>query len=216
MRKNNVRSWIALLWVTVLICGALAHAQGFSAVLVDSSVPIAPPQHIPVNSQGDKMRMEMSDLESPGSSATALIDFAKHSAIIVLPAQHIYLDATASGFAKKIDWQLFRPQSGDDAGATWTQIPAQKKTSVVCKKVGVEAVNGRTAYKYEASGFGGIRDGFLWVDQNLHVLLKIDAAETHLVMQDPREGQQAASLFEIPPGYQQVSFAGMIQGSRKH
>jgi len=205
-----------LVLVAALACAALAHAQGFAADLVDSSVPTMPPQHIPVHSQDDKMRMEMADLESPGSSATVLIDFAQHSAIIVLPAQHVYLDATTIGFGRKIDWQLFRPPSAEDACATWTKIPAQKKTPIVCKNLGVETLNGRTAYKYEAGGFGGIREGFLWVDQSLHVLLKMDAEQTHLVMQDLREGQQAASLFEIPSGYQKVSFAGMIQGSRKH
>jgi hypothetical protein len=217
MLKKNEPTFIhaVLLVIAVLLCGAPVHAQGFSADLVDSSVPMMPPQHIPVHSQDDKMRMEMTDLETPGSSATALIDFARHSAIIVLPAQHVYIDATTLGFGRKIDWQLFRPQSAEDACATWTKIPAQNKTPIVCKKLGVETVNGRAAYKYQASGFGDMRDGLLWVDQRLHVLLKMDAEGTHLEMQDLREASQAANLFEIPAGYQKVGLAGMVLDSHR-
>lgn len=209
MKKNEHSSTCCIpLLITVLTCGILAHAQGFSADLVDASVHAMPPQHIPVRVQGDKMRMEMTDLESPGSSAILLIDFAQHWAVVALPEQHVYIDATTVRFGRKIDWQLFRPQSADDACSTWTKTPAQK-TSIECKKVGPETVDGRAAYKYQVSGLGGAGEGFVWIDQNLRVLLKMDAEGTHLVMRDLQEGPQGASLFEIPAGYQKVNFAGM-------
>jgi len=185
-----------------------ALAQAFSADLVDSSVPTFPAQHNPVFVQGDRMRMEMRDPETPASSAIMLIDFAHHSALVLIPAQRIALDARAFEFARKLDWTLFRPEHADDACVTWLKTSYHGKLPAACKKTGVEMINGRVAYKYQGNGVGGLPDASFWVDQTLGILIKVDGDGARYEMQSIREGRQDASLFEVPPGYQKVGFGG--------
>ena len=126
-----------------------------------------------------------------------LTDFAQQTAVVVFPAQRLYMDIGASkvGFANPMVWQLFRPDSVEDACGGWLRIAAEHRTQMTCKKIGAEAINGRSTTKYQ---IGGTESGFLWVDQQLRILLKMEAGSTHLELQNVREGLQSPNLFEIP------------------
>jgi hypothetical protein len=189
----------------LMLIASSAHAQGFSADLVDSSNPALPPTHNPVFVQGDKMRMELRDVETPMSSGIVLLDFQQQTATVVLPEQHIYLDAIALDFARKLEWHFFRPASAEDACVTWMKTAVHGKFPTACKNTGVEMVNGRASYKYEGNGISGIPDATLWVDQSLGVLMKVDGQGAHLEMQNLREAPQTSTLFEIPAGFQKMS-----------
>lgn len=75
---------------------------------------------------------------------------------------------------------------------------------MICRKIAPERINGRSTIKYQ---IGGSQSGFLWVDQQLRILLKMEADGTHLELQSVREGPQSPSLFEIPAGYRKMEVA---------
>ena len=151
------------------------------------------------------MRLETYD--DPGSqepSGIMITDFAQQTALVVFPAQRSYMDIGASkvGFANPMVW--FRPDSVEDACGGWLRIAAEHRTQMTCKKIGAEAINARNTTKYQ---IGGTQSGFLWVDQQLRILLKIEAGSTHLELQNVREGLQSPNLFEIPAGYRTMDVA---------
>ena len=206
--RNRMRSMqqTALVFAMLAI-GSLAHAQGFSADWVDSSARSGTPKRNRVFGQNDKMRLETyDDSGSPDPSGIVLTDFAQQTALIVFPAQRLYMDIGASkvGFANPMVWQLFRPDSVEDACGGWLKIAAEYGTQLTCKNIGAEAINGRSAAKYQ---IGGTQSGFLWVDQQLRILLKMEAGGIHLELQNVREGLQSPNLFEIPAGYRTMDVA---------
>jgi hypothetical protein len=198
--------------LAMLMIVSLARAQGFSADWVDSSTPARTPQRNRVFGQNDKMRLEIyDDSSSPEPSAVMLTDFAQQTAFVIVPTQHLYMDIVASkvGFAWEngvmgplpADWQLFWPDNAEDACGDWLKIAAEHRTQMTCKKIAAETINGRSTIKYQ---IGGSQSGFLWVDQQLRILLKMEAGEIRLELQNVRAGLQSPSLFEIPAGYRKM------------
>jgi hypothetical protein len=209
MWMRNRLGWMqqTALVFAMLAIGGLAHAQGFSADGVDSSARSGTPKRNRVFGQNDKMRLETyDDPASPEPSGIVLTDFAQQTALVVFPAQRLYMDIGASkvGFANPMVWQLFRPDSVEDACGGWLKIAAEHGTQMTCKKIGAEAINGRSTAKYQ---IGGTQSGFLWVDQQLRILLKMEAGGIHLELKNVREGLQSPNLFEIPAGYQRMDVA---------
>jgi len=206
--RNRLR-WMqqTALVFAMLAIGGLAHAQGFSADWVDSSARSGTPKRNRFFGQNDKMRLETyDDPGSPAPSEIVLTDFAQQTALVVFPAQRLYMDIGASkvGFANPMMWQLFRPDSVEDACRGWLKIAAEHGAQMTCKKIGAEAINGRSTAKYQ---IGGTQSGFLWVDQQLRILLKMEAGGIHLELQNVREGLQSPNLFEIPAGYRTMDVA---------
>ena len=201
--------------LAMLAIGSLARTQGFSADWVDSSARSGTPKRNRVFGQDDKMRLEMYDEPgSPEPSAIVLTDFAQQTALVMVPTQHLYIDMVAGkvDYAWEnwvmaplpMDWQLFWPDSVEDACAGWLKIAAEHRTQMTCKKIAPEVINERSTTKYQ---IGGSQSGFLWVDQQLRILLKMEADGTHLELQNVREGPQSPSLFEIPAGYRKMEVA---------
>jgi hypothetical protein len=207
-KRNRMRSTQqSALVLAMLAIGSLVHAQGFSADWVDSSARSGTPKRNRVFGQNDKMRLEMfDDRGSPEPSGIVLTDFVQQTTLVVVPAQHMYMDMGASkvGFANPMVWQLFRPDNVEDACRGWLKIAAEHRTQMTCKKIGAETVNGRSTTKYQ---IGGSQSGFLWVDQQLRILIKMEAEGTHLELQNVREGPQSPNLFEIPAGYRTMDVA---------
>jgi hypothetical protein len=81
-----------------------------------------------------------------------------------------------------------------------------------CKNLGTEHVNGRTATKWQATNAEG-QTGYFWLDPELHFMIKADTADGgHMDLQNIKEGNQPASLFEPPAGYRVVTVQQMMQG----
>jgi hypothetical protein len=205
--RSMQRGTLVLALLALLAIGSVAHAQGFSADWVDSSARSGTPKRNRVFGQNDKIRLEMYD--DPGARAPSgivLTDFAKHTALVVVPAQHMSMEMDASkvSFANPMVWQLFRPDSVEDACGSWLKIAAEHRMQMTCRKIGAEMINGRSTTKYQ---IGGSRSGFLWVDQQLRILLKMEAEGTHFELQNVKEGLQSPNLFEIPAGYRTMDVA---------
>ena len=83
-----------------------------------------------------------------------------------------------------------------------------------CKNLGSERVNGRSATKWQATNGQG-ETGYFWLDPELHFPLKVESKDSHMTLENIKEGTQPASLFEPPAGYRVVTMQQMVQEMMK-
>jgi hypothetical protein len=81
--------------------------------------------------------------------------------------------------------------------------PTVVKQQFVCKQVGHESVNGRSAEKWQMESAGlGNGPVFLWVDSQVKTAVKWTLADgSSGELQNIKVGPQPASLFELPADY---------------
>lgn len=175
--------------------------KGFSADWLDLSDRSSRSKHSRIFGQDYNTRLEMYDKASKEPDGVVLTNIRKHTSFVVFPAQRMYLAASQGGAANYADWQqLFWPSNVDDACSVWLKIAAAHKTQMTCKTIGPETINGRSALKYQAAGS---QSGFLWVDQELGIVLKMEFEKTQIELRNvTEEALQPVSFFEIPSGYQ--------------
>jgi hypothetical protein len=79
-----------------------------------------------------------------------------------------------------------------------------------CKELGEETVNGRHTVKWAMSETLGGHPAtqYVWVDPKLHCLVKIQAWQSTVELQNIQEGPQPALLFALPTGYQTMDVGG--------
>lgn len=152
------------------------------------------------------MRMDMN--AGPRGGAIIITNFATKTTDTLMPEQHMYMEFNADqamahhpGMAPNI--KPFSDPSNpcaNDAGAT-------------CKNLGVEEVNGRSCDHWQITDKNG-KVTNSWVDRKLHFPIKSVSEDTTWQLTNIKEGQQAASLFAIPPGYQKMDMSQMMQGMR--
>jgi hypothetical protein len=199
---------IAIRGALITLLGLLSTdmvAQGFSADFIEHGDGSSRGK---LYGQSDRLRLENYDAESGAVVSAVLVDFTRHTTIVVLPSQRTYLDLSEGSFAHPLDWQMFRPDSADDACSSWQKVATAHKKQQTCKKLGVEMIDGRSAVKYQASGFDSSDTGFLWVDQRLRLILKAEGKGTHIEMRNVKDGSQPPSLFETPTGFQKMDPRG--------
>ena len=69
-------------------------------------------------------------------------------------------------------------------------------------------VNGRTCEHWRITGQDG-KTGEIWIDKSLHFPIKgVNQDETYQ-LSNIKEGEPAASLFEVPPGYRKFDLSQM-------
>jgi hypothetical protein len=82
-----------------------------------------------------------------------------------------------------------------------------------CKNLGTEQVNGRSCDHWQITDKNG-KVSNLWIDQKIHFPIKTVSEDSTWELSNIKEGEPAASLFEIPPGYQKMDMGSMMQGMR--
>jgi Domain of unknown function (DUF4412) len=153
----------------------------------------------------EQMRFEMES--GPRGAATIITNFPTKTTDVLMTEQHMYMEFTADqqamarrpGMASQI-----KPFSDPSN-------PCANDTSSTCKKVGVEEVSGRTCDHWQITDKEG-RVTNAWIDQKLHFPIKEVTPDTTWQVTNIKEGEQPASLFEIPPGYQKMDLGQMMQG----
>ena len=194
------------------VASAAVVAQEFSAEIVQTGKDEADRRPTKVFISKDKMRFE-----NEGSSEHAgavILDYAKQTTYILMPAQKMYMEATPGqmGMQKLGNWM--RPIDPNNACPTFEAMDAEKHV-VSCRKVGTDTVNGRPAIKYE-----GITKedgtGYAWIDPKLRFFLKWQGKDDSGELRNIQEGPQPASLFEIPAGYQKFDINAMRNQRQKH
>lgn len=178
----------------LFVAAVPAFAQEFSADLVRQKPQGAMGSKIFVS--GSKLRFEAAGNQA--HSSIVVIELAERKGFMVLPEAKSYTLLKTDRMS--LAMPFFRPDDPDDACAAWEAAVEKPKT---CSKIGPETVNGRDAVKYKGSAHNG-DTGYAWVDRTLKFVIKWEGEKTASEFQNIQEGPQAASLFKVPAGYEEV------------
>lgn len=152
----------------------------------------------------EHMRMDMQN--GPPGGAVYITNFATKTSDALMPAQHMYMEF------KYDEAMARRPGMGPNIRPfSDPNNPCAYQEGATCKNLGVEQVNGRSADHWQITDKNG-KVNNVWVDQKLHFPIKSVSPDGTWELTNIKEGDQAASLFEIPPGYQKMDMGQMMQG----
>ena len=201
--------WLGLLAVAgLLLCGAAARAQQFSADLV-----VMPHDGVAAVSAGklrvsdDKVRLETPEL----ADGFFLIDGAGPSAYFVRPAAQVFMDAKQSSRLP----QMFVPLDPGDPCRQWQAMAkladaGDGDNPWRCQRIGEAIIDGRRTAAYRAISPSG-RDIVGWIDPELKFPLRIRMEDgATITVQNIQQGPLPARLLEIPPGFRKFDPQALI------
>jgi len=153
----------------------------------------------------EHMRM---DMNATAGGAIMITTFATKTSDLLMPEQHMYMEFNANQAMAR------RPGVATNIKPfTDPSNPCANEAGATCKNLGVEEVNGRAADHWRITDKNG-KVSNTWIDQKLHFPIKSVTEETTFQLTNIKEGDQPASLFAIPPGYQKMDLGQMMQGMR--
>lgn len=153
------------------------------------------------------MRM---NIDSGGHQTAIITDFATKTSDVLMLEQQMYIESKtgqrgrgAPGSSVTQDLKPYDPEH-----------PCAAEPDVTCKKIGVEEVNGRTCDHWELTDKQG-KVSNLWIDQKLHLPIKIVSDDSTITLSNIKEGQPDASLFKVPDGFRKLDMSGMVPPGTK-
>ncbi|HWR17610.1 MAG TPA: DUF4412 domain-containing protein [Terriglobales bacterium] len=152
---------------------------------------------------GTKMRW---DMNAAGHQSIMINDIPGKVSYMVMPQQKMYMEMRAG------QQSMHRGPKMPDLKSYDPTNPCSAATDMTCEKVGTETVNGRTTDKWL---FKNKKDGStmtVWLDKKIHFPIRTQTNDATIELNNIQEGMPAASLFEIPSGYQKFSMGGMMGG----
>ncbi|MGA8875701.1 MAG: DUF4412 domain-containing protein [Candidatus Korobacteraceae bacterium] len=152
------------------------------------------------------MRMDMTG--GPMGGAIMITNLATKTTDTLIPAQHMYMEFNANQMQGRHPGMGPNIKSYPDPND-----PCANQEGVTCKNLGVEQVSGRSCVHWQITDKNG-KVGNVWIDQKLHFPIKATDNDSSWELTNIQEGQPAASLFEIPAGYQKMDMGSMMQGMR--
>lgn len=197
-----------LIAIALLLLSASAHAQlpqimPFTADLqISTTNPQANFQDITgkVYAGNGHVRMNM---ESGGHATALITDFATKTTDVLLIDQKMYLEHKVDALrGNKSDMMTDSMKPYDPAN------PCANEPDVTCKKIGVEQVSGRTCDHWEVIDKKD-RVTNLWIDQQLHLPIKVVTKDATMLLSNIQEGEPDPSLFTIPAGYHKLDLGSM-------
>ncbi len=174
---------VMLLGLGMMVFAGAGYAADFSADMVSTSSGGSFSGKIYVS--GEKSRMEMAE-------AITISRMDKKVAWMLMPAEKMYMEQaldtrTAAGAQEKMEGEIERIAEGK------------------------ETVNGRATTKYRVTyeAQGKRESVFQWLDETAHIPVKTAAVDGSWSMEfkNIETGSQDQALFEIPAGYQKMSFS---------
>ncbi len=218
----------------VLLAAGIASAQSeFSAEIVDlqkAGTPILAKVYF----AHDKKRIEMQDasgedtiivrlvqptatkrgthIQAGGRGDTIIMNFAAHTSTVLYPQERSYAEDSWKKLAPTELYSLYafvQPTDVDNACTEWTRRPGAEDET--CRNLGHETINGRSVVKYELSCNGEVCR--LWIDRNLHALVKRETKWNSTELRNIQEGPQPSNLFEVPTGFSIKNISGIIRPS---
>jgi hypothetical protein len=147
----------------------LAAAAEFSANLVISNAPGQPkPASGELYVKNGKVRIETTEFRN----GRFLVDVDAASAIFILPAQRIFMDARQSSLLT----QILIPVDPNDPCGAWTKIAKVAGVTAQgkpwrCQRQGAAAVGKRSTIEYLVTSPQG-KTGFGWIDPQLSFPIK--------------------------------------------
>ena len=153
---------------------------------------------------GKKIRM---DMQSPGGSISNITDITAKKNYMLMHSGHMYMEHDLDK-----PYPMGRSPRTPVVREFDPANPCANRPDMTCKKAGSETLNGRECDKWEFSK-GGQLEETNWIDKKIHVPVKsLHPDGTSWELQNIKEGPQAATLFEIPSGYQKFDMGNMMQG----
>lgn len=171
-----------VLGLGMMVFAGACYAGDFSADMVSASPEGSFSGKIYVS--GEKSRMEMAE-------AITISRLDKKVAWMLMPSEKMYMEQpldmrSAAGAQEKMEGEISRVAEGK------------------------ETVNGRATTKYRVTyeAQGRRETVFQWLDEAAHIAVKTAAVDGSWSMEfkNIQTGPQDQALFEIPAGYQKMSF----------
>jgi hypothetical protein len=150
-------------------------------------------------SQG-ALRMEMQG-EGPRQSII-ITHCATQTTDILMPQQQMYMEFKAG------QNMMHRGPNTSDMKPFDPKNPCSAAEGTTCKNLGTETVNGRTCDHWQITRKdGSVSD--VWIDERLNFPIKAVSPDSTWQLSNIKEGEPAASLFEIPAGYRKMEMPNM-------
>jgi hypothetical protein len=151
------------------------------------------------------IRMDMDT--GPHGASILITNMASQTTDMLMPQQHMYMEFNANqammahrpGMAPNI--KPYHDPSN----------PCAAEEGATCKNMGVEQVNGRSCDHWQITSKSG-KVSNVWIDQKLHFPIKSVNEDSTWELTNIKDGEPAASLFEIPAGYHKMDMGQMMQG----
>jgi hypothetical protein len=203
------RTWLSLLAVTgFLACSSpAARGQQFSADLVverDGATAISAGR---LRVFDDKVRIETAEL----ADGFFLVDGSKPAAYFIRPATRVFMNAKQSSRLTR----LFVVVDPTDPCRQWQAMARlagiREQSDWHCEHTGEEATGVRTTVSYRAvSASGAEIQGWIDVTRKFPLRIKLEDGAV-ITAENVRDEPQAASAFEIPPGYRKFDPLTLIR-----
>ena len=227
---------ISCLFVALFLSGVLRAQTDFSADIVDARQPgPVTPTLARIYSAKDKRRIEMLgasgdsaivvklaqrdgrngvELKVAGNKNTIIMDLASNTSTLLVALDKAYYEAPLGKMAPSEMYGLYafvRPMNVDNACVEWMRRSGAEGET--CRNQGHETINGRNTVKYDLSCYGEVCH--LWIDLNLHALVKRESKWTSTELRNIQEVPQPDSIFEVPAGYTLMPRVGGVIGRRE-
>jgi hypothetical protein len=200
---------------TLISALLLLLALQFAAAQLPSFSPFTADLHI-VSTRADRGPQDVNgkiffgsghvrmNLDAGGHQTAIITDFATKTSDVLMIEQQMYIESkggqTSRGPGSNVTQEL-KPYDPEH--------PCANQPDVTCKKIGVEEVNGRTCDHWELTDKNG-KVSNLWIDQKLHLPIKIVSDDSTITLSNIQEGQPDASLFKVPDGFRKMDLGGMV------
>src|SRR5271170_3522891 len=189
--------------------GGSASAQQFSADLVTTNAQGQSTAEAGNLYVGDGVvRIESPDFRR----GRFLVNVNAGSALFVIPAQRVFMDAKQSSRLT----QILVPVDPNDPCRTWKRMAqiagvADQGDQWRCERLGTEAAGGDSAIRYLATSPGGEK-AFAWIDGGLGFPVKFKFADgSGIALSDIRRGPQPIALFAVPADYRKFDPQRLIE-----
>ena len=199
--KNIV--WIYFSLVIAFVLSAPSSAQEFAADMISRS-PDGKVTRSKLYQTADKERFDSTVEIRPGSSIEThmIIDRREKLIYLVEPQQKMILVNHVLQVASNTSGK--GSSSANPCEELMRTInPVVIKQQFACKQLGHEAINGRSAEKWQMeSKWWGSGPAYLWVDSQIRTAIKWKLPDgSSGELQNIQVGAQPASLFELPADY---------------
>lgn len=210
--KPQIRGMFAIISaVGLLCCGAAAQVPQLTPFSANFQVTSTRMQGSSQQMSGkiyvDRNHMRMETSGGPLGDAIMITNLTTKTTDTLMPAQHMYMEFNAGQMMGR------RPGMPNIKSYPDPNDPCANQEGVTCKNLGVEQVGGRSCVHWQITDKNG-KVGNVWIDQNLHFPIKVADNDSSWELTNIQEGQPAATMFEVPPGYQKMDMGSMMQGMR--
>jgi hypothetical protein len=142
---------------------------------------------------------------NPNGATIVIVDIAKQIGNTIAPNQKMTMVSHGLGALNTVGIAL--PVNENPCTSIRGGPPP---TGTACKKLGEETVNGRHTTKWEVTEIINSHAGtqIVWVDGNLHSIVKLQYGPFTEELMNIQEGTQPARLFVVPADYRRMDVGG--------